>query len=62
MSVLGVEYCATKDEATVPALSLHLRCQTKQGLTKGIKEQSCCSIRPMVYHQVNVSANGNELG
>lgn len=61
MSELGAEFCATKDEAPVPALSPHLRCQTKQGLTQGIKEQSRCSVGPMVYHRVNVSVNGNEL-
>lgn len=39
-----------------------LRCQTKQGLTKGINEQSCCSVSPVAFHQVNVPVKDNELG
>lgn len=62
MSELGGEFCTTKDEASVPARSPRLRCQTKQGLTKGINEQSCCSVSPVAFHQVNVPVKDNELG
>lgn len=28
----------------------------------GINEQSCCSVSPVAFHQVNVPVKDNELG